>query len=206
MDKSSSLFQLDMRMPVKRARRFLGKRIEGVSLNLPFVSISVRPDDIERRVAREIVIRLADKRVLNARECCDKCVDGALASLQEVRSFLVDKQVELGNLADGPLYLIIEFMLEGVRQFLTFQERLGARSNCSFPRGHHRDYFHALELIRGHVYRCLVEVSKIAEIQIPRIADHMRYDTPWQLLGYTTLDEANGMNAQPLPEPGREAG
>lgn len=48
-----------------RERRMVGKRIGDVTLNLPFVSFSVNPKD------REIVIRLKDRRVLSAWECCE---------------------------------------------------------------------------------------------------------------------------------------
>jgi hypothetical protein len=41
--------------------------------------------------------------VLSACECCDDCIDRALASLQEIRRTLVDKQVELYDILDGPI-------------------------------------------------------------------------------------------------------
>jgi len=63
-------FQLDLSALISRMRR-LPKAVDGVSLNFPFVRVSVKPQGLERRVAREVVIRLADRRVLNAFECCD---------------------------------------------------------------------------------------------------------------------------------------
>lgn len=96
-------FQFDLSTLIQQARRTFQKRVKGVSVSLPFVRFSVRPDDRERRVAREIVIRMADRRVLNAVECCDGCIDQALASLQEIRSLLVDKLVDLADLTDGAL-------------------------------------------------------------------------------------------------------
>lgn len=74
-------FKLDMTSLLARARRHMGD----VTINLPFISFGVSPDDQERRVAREVVIRLKDRRVLSAWECCDNCIDNALASLQEIR-------------------------------------------------------------------------------------------------------------------------
>jgi hypothetical protein len=173
---------------VRKARRHTKKRVDGVTINLPFVSFSVRPDDLEQKIAREIVIRLANKRVLNAFECCDSCVEKALASLQEIRSLLVDKQVELSGQTDGAVYLIVEFMLEAIRQFFTFEEGLRT-ANPSFPgefhsRMHRTDlepYFAALEMLRGHLFRCLNQVAVIADTTIPKIADHMRYENAWQL-------------------------
>jgi len=185
-------FQFEVASLVQKARRQLHKRVEGVTINLPFVSFSVRPDDLERKVAKEVVIRLADKRVLNAFECCDSCIEKALASLREIRSLIVDKQVDLANLTDGSLYLILEFMLEGIRQFFTFEEQLRTDVD-DFPgalraRMHRHDlqpYFAALEMLRGHLYRCMTQVAAIADIPIPRIADNMRYDTSWQIEAYS---------------------
>jgi len=162
-------------------------KVDGVSIELPFLSVTVSADDVERRVAREVVIRLADKRVLNAFECCDNCIEAAIASLQEIRSLLVDKQVELSSHHDGALYLILEVMLEGIRQFLTFEQRLG-RSPAS-----RQSYFAALEMLRGHLFRSLSQVASIAQMEIPKIPDHMRYNGAWQVEAYVEpeLSEAD---------------
>lgn len=184
-------FKFDVSGLVQKARRHVKKRVDGVTINLPFISFSVRPDDLEQKAAREIVIRLANKRVLNAFECCDSCVEKALASLQDIRSLLVEKQVDLSGQADGAVYLIMELMLEAIRQFFTFEEGLRA-STPNFPGAIHtrihRDdlepYFAALEMLRGHLFRCLNQVAIIADITIPKIAEHMRYDNAWQLDAY----------------------
>ena len=98
--------------------------MDGVSINLPFLTLNVRPDDLEREVAREVVIRLADRRVLNWFECCDHCIEKAIESLQDIRSKLVEKQVAMTKMTNSPIYLLVEFMLEEIRQFLTFEQRL----------------------------------------------------------------------------------
>ena len=68
-------FRFDVRTLVAGARRKLNTRVGSVSINLPFLKFNVEPDDLEQRVAREIVIRMADRRVLNAFECCDNRQD-----------------------------------------------------------------------------------------------------------------------------------
>lgn len=125
-------FRFDMKDIVGRAKRRFGKHVGDVTLNLPFISIAVSPKDKERQVARELVIRLADRRVLSAWECCDNCIDDALKSLGEIRGILVDKQVELADLRDGPLYLLIDAMALGIRQFMTYEELLN-RDNDAPP-------------------------------------------------------------------------
>ncbi len=184
-------FKFNVTDLVDKARRHINSRVDGITINLPFISFSVSPDNLEQKVAKEIVIRLSDKRVLNAFECCDGCVEQALASLQEIRSLLVDKQVELSGQTDGALYLLLELMLEGIRQFFTFEQQLQT-SNANFPgdlqtrfrRQKLQPYFSALEMLRGHLFRCLTQVSSVAEIQIPKIAENMRYDEAWQLEAY----------------------
>lgn len=184
-------FQFDLSALLQKARRTFQKRVEGVSISLPFVSFSVRPEDRERRVAREVVIRLADRRVLNAFECCDGCIDQALASLQEIRSLLVDQQVELADLTDGPLYLLLDVMREGIRQFLTFEQQLATQGSSERPPDPHRRhedqalYFAGLEALRAHLHRSLLQVAAIADVEIPGIAAHMRYDPAWTLEAYT---------------------
>ena len=64
-------FKFDLRKLLTRARQQINDRVSGVSINLPFLTFSVQPEATETKVAKEIVIRLADRRVLNAFECCD---------------------------------------------------------------------------------------------------------------------------------------
>lgn len=170
-------FKFDLSALLGRIRR-LPVAVDGVSLSVPFLSVSIKPLDVERRVAREVVIRLADRRVLNAFECCDDCIDRALSSLQEIRRLLVDKQVELSDRPESPLYLLLELMAEAVRQFFTFEQRLDRRFESR------EAYFSALEMLRAHVHRVLLQVAKIADTDIPKIAQNMRYDEAWQLEAY----------------------
>lgn len=186
-------FRFDFSQLIATARRKLNNRVDGITISFPFVSVTVCPDDLEQQVAREIVIRMADRRVLNSFECCDGCIDNALESLQKIRAELVNQQVSLSKATDGPLYLLIEFMLESIRQFLTFEQRLHGRSkhhprrrdpDFRRPRENRDVYFAALEMLRGHLYRCLAQVAAIAKIEIPKIADAMRYDASWQIEAY----------------------
>jgi hypothetical protein len=201
--REEPLFRFDLTGLVQRARREFTRRTDGVSvtLSLPFLSFTAAPVDIERRVAREIVVRLSDRRVLSAKECCDTCIDQALESLQSIRSVLVDKQVELSHLSDGPLYLLLEAMLEGVRQFLTFEQRLSAskgdwdyaghrhfRRQSAYRQGRAHDqreaYFAALETLRGHLSRCLGQVAVIADVELPSGGMVGTYRDAWPLEAY----------------------
>lgn len=188
-------FKFDFRSLLKKARRKLNTRIGEVTINLPFLSFSVNPDDLEKQVAKEIVIRLADKRVLNAFECCDNCIDRALSSLQEIRRFLVDKQVELSVALDSPLYLLTELQVEAIRQFLTFEQQLNQNDfqDPALVESHQdfrhspfirEQYFAALEMLRAHLHHCLFQIANIANIEIPKTSTGMHYDEAWQLESY----------------------
>jgi hypothetical protein len=78
MRNATPPFRFDLRKPLA-AFRGLPVALEGVSLTLPFLSVTIKPDDRERRIAREVVIRMADRRVLNAFECCDNCGSSRLS-------------------------------------------------------------------------------------------------------------------------------
>ena len=191
-------FKLDLTDLLARARRQVTGRLGDVTLNLPFISIAVSPRDMERQFAREIVIRLRDRRVLSAWECCDNCIDNALASLRGIRKTLVDKQVELAELQDGPLYLLLDAMGAGIRQFMTFEELL--RRDTDAPRhprfGEFRRppdtrqaYFDALEVLRGHLSRCLGQIATIAGMPVPNEGLIANYQGPWQLDAYQAPPE-----------------
>lgn len=184
-------FKFDIADIVRRLRR-LPVTVDGkVTITLPFVEVSIKPDKTERKVAREVVIRLADRRVLTSAECCDGCIDKALTSLQEIRQTLVDKQVELAEKTDTALYVLLDSIRDSIRQFLTFQQRLndgGAdHKNSEFyrPSQSRELYFAALEMLRAHIHRTLLQVAKIADMPgIPGLDGHMSYDEPWQLDAY----------------------
>lgn len=59
-------FQFDMSELIQRGGTFLNNRVGDVTVSLPFVSFGVSPKDKERQIARELVIRLRDRRVLSA--------------------------------------------------------------------------------------------------------------------------------------------
>jgi hypothetical protein len=189
-------FKFDMTDVLKRMRRIASKRLGNVTLSLPFVSVTVNPKDREKQIAREVVIRLKDRRVLTASECCDNCIDQALNSLQEIRKLLVDKQVELADVRDGPLFLLVDAMTTGIRQFLTFEQHLHAPTQrlIGKPRlGFGRDremqqaYFDALEILRGHLSRCLGQLCVIADIDVPKGGMIETYQGEWQIGAYKSL-------------------
>ena len=179
-------FKFEINSILERLRN-LPVSLDGVKITMPFVQVSVKPDDIERRVAREVVIHLADRRVLNASECCDDCIDKALKSLQEIRQIVVDRQVELSGKTDSVLYLLLDSIRDAIAQFLTFEQRLSKNSERDGKRREFQNreiYFAGLEMLRAHIYRTLLQVSRIAGTEIPGIAENMRYDTSWLLDAY----------------------
>jgi hypothetical protein len=105
----------------------------------------------------------------------------------------VAKQVEISDVADGPLYLLIDAIALGIRQFLTYEELLKRRDDA-LPhrhfRGFHRPadtrqtYFDALEVLRGHLSRCLGQIAILAGMEAPTDGLIAHYQGPWQLEAY----------------------
>jgi hypothetical protein len=62
-------FKFDLADLLARARRQVSGNVGDVTLNLPFVSFAISPKDRESQIARELFIRLRDRRVLSAWEC-----------------------------------------------------------------------------------------------------------------------------------------
>jgi hypothetical protein len=85
MKSEKTPFTFDLGDVLARTRRHFANHFGSLTVSLPFFSFSVNPKDREKQIAREIVIRLKDRRVLSAWECCDNCIDRAVASLQEIR-------------------------------------------------------------------------------------------------------------------------
>jgi len=191
-------FKFDLSEALDRLRAAAQNHIGDITLNLPFVSFSVSASAKEKQMAQELYIRLKDRRVLSATECCDNCIDQALSSLSEIRTLLVDKQVELADCQEAPLYALIDVMRDGIRQFLTFEQRLkwadglpprSAISDFRRPEDVTQAYFDGLGILRGHLARCLEQIAAIADMTFPETGVLANYRGAWQLEAYEPLPE-----------------
>jgi hypothetical protein len=45
-------------------------------------------------------------------------------------------------------------------------------------------------MLRAHIHRVLIQIARIADTDIPKIAKNMRYDEAWQLEAYERPDPA----------------
>lgn len=150
-------FKININDHYNRAKKLKNNvNIEGVTINLPFISINLSASNEEQKIAREIIIRLRDKRVLNSKECCENCIDNSLKSIMEIRQFLVDKQVEIKKV-DSTLFLLVDFALFGIKKFLSYTETFNPTKNKN-------EYFDALHIIRGHLLRTLDQIAKLADL------------------------------------------
>ena len=137
------------------------KRIEspnGISITIPFYEFNFLPNEDEIKIAKEVIIRLRGRRVLNSRECCDNCIERALESISKIRYELVELQVKLSDL-ESPLFLLLDFAIHGIKRFLTYTEYYKPRENM-------QKYFEALAVIRGHLLRTITEIAKIGSVEV----------------------------------------
>ena len=74
------------------------KNESDLAISIPFYEFHFTPNEEEISVAKETIIRLRGRRVLNSSECCDNCIERALESLNKIRYELVDLQVKLNDL------------------------------------------------------------------------------------------------------------
>jgi len=183
--------RIDVRGLKARARRWIKKRVTSGEINLGFITFQMETNDPERTGARELVIRLRDKRVFNASDCCDDCVKNSIESLQDVRQILVEAQVQLANLHEGQLFWLMDYVLVTLKAFLTWEER----SRAGHPHGdnpdqHYRDrdrtdaYIRQLDVVRAHTRAAFAAFAAIAEMDL-------------QNLPGGQLDEALALTAQP---------
>ena len=117
--------------------------------------------------------------------------------MQDLRAKLVDQQLRLVN-ESGALSNLIDLMLTAIRQFLTFEQRLSASSSAKgdgrneWYRGAsiRSEYFGALEMLRGHLSRCLGQVATVAGMALPNDGLVVGYQGPWPLEAYVAVDPA----------------
>jgi hypothetical protein len=197
MRSGANLFQFEIEPALRDLAGGADSRPGAQALALPFLTVHVHPSAKERDVAAEIVLRVGDKRVLNAQECCDGCIDSALSSLQEIRARLVDARVALAG-EKGALSGLVELMLTAMRQFLTFEQRLPRNKAPRRPGDEfYRDsevrqaYFDTLEQLRGHLSRCLGAAAAMAGMNQPSDGLIAGYAGPWPAEAYVPFDPAS---------------
>jgi len=127
--------------------------------------------------------------------------------LKAIRQFIVDKEVELADLKDGPLFLLLDTMAAGIRQFMTFEELL-RREDDAPPKlrfeNYHRSadvrqgYFDGLEILRRHPSCSLTQIAVIAGMPVPSDGIIANYQGPWQLDAYK---EPTPLMAPPAHDP-----
>lgn len=188
-------FNFDVSDVIARALRSLPASDTAIAFMLPYVTVLAVPSPLERRVANELLIRLSDRRALSSRECCDNCINEALRSLQEIRSILLERRIELADEQEGILNQIIDLMLAAIRQFLTFEQRLASAciakpdtaNEFNRSEGDCQTYFDALEQLRGHLSRCLGQIAVVAGLSVPSDGFIAGYQGPWEMQAYEPL-------------------
>jgi hypothetical protein len=158
-----------------------------ITINFPGFSVPISINNKQKNIAREIIIFVRDKRVLSSTECCTNCINYSLISLMNIRTFLVEKQMNIKNV-DTALFLLIDFALSGIRGFMTYTEGI---ENIDQNR---ETYFYALNIIRGHLLRVFDEIIKIAEIP-DKFGCRLDFVATWQkdlyVLNYSNNDSCD---------------
>lgn len=196
MNHTIEPLRFDLRKLIANGRGQLNKHVTGAQIRVPGFTFIVSPIDPEVRVARQLVVWLADRRVLKSQECCDNCIDNSLKSLLKIRENLVQRQVELADHSDGVLFFLIEFTVQGLRQFLTYEERLKAKfidkpgdPQCPpdfyRPRELRNHYFAALKVLRAHIAGATAQIAIIAGVALPSIPQYLRVQS-WDDASYKT--------------------
>jgi hypothetical protein len=162
---------------LSRAQHWVDAAHSTGTVNAGFVSFALVVDDAERVAARPLVIRLRDKRVFNADDCCEGCVTNSISSLQEVRKALVDVQVGLADQRDGQLFWVLDWMLAVIRAFLTWEERVRATDDGVREASEHyrsmdrtRHTIDQLDVVRAHLRVALNAIANVASLDVPVLA------------------------------------
>lgn len=141
----------------KRLNKYSRKiKVDSISVRFPGISISLSPTKQEKLIAKEIIVFIRHKRVIDSKECCDTCIKNSLQSLLEIKNFLVIKQMEITDV-ESPLFLLTDFALFGINKFLTYTERFDPDLN-------REQYFEALNILRGHLIRTFDQIAVVAKL------------------------------------------
>ena len=138
--------------------------VSGINLSFPFsagITISIKPQ--ERDVAKETIVVLVNRRILNAAECCASCSQQSITSLKEMKSDLIQIEKKLTGSINGPLFYFIDSIVNGINQFLKYIEDYNFIETFNLNRD---TYFQSFNIIRNHIVQCLYQIAKIADFEI----------------------------------------
>ena len=100
-------------------------------------------------------------------------------------------------------------MVMGIRQFLTFEQRLSTNAKSMRRKGSEagrhfgeaqQDYFDGLEILRGHLSRCLGQIAAISGMEMPTNGIIENYRGAWQIEAYKAPDWLTVQKAQNAAE------
>ena len=95
MTHKTNVYELKYRIP-KHYVRIISKRqkkadIDNLSVSFPFaISASFKFEGSIIDIAKETIITLIDRRILNSKECCANCINKSIDSLKEIKSDLIN--------------------------------------------------------------------------------------------------------------------
>jgi hypothetical protein len=163
--KIVSVFFLKNKEPrIKSASIEKGISITSLTLSFPFrAGITVSINSKEKDIAKEAIIMLVNRRILNASECCPSCSQQSIDSLKEIKSDLIQIEKKLINSVNGSLFYFIDSIISGVNQFLKYIEDNNFMETFPLNR---EIYFEGFNIIRNHIVQCLYQISKIADYEI----------------------------------------
>lgn len=150
--------------------------VDAVSISIPFgIKFNVTPTKNEVKTAKETILTLIDRRILNSKECCANCIKKSVESLKEIKSDLIQIKIGLVDCMNSSLYYFIDYIIISINSFTDFIER-----NHINEEEHKIIYFDGLEKIRKHIALCMIEISKIGKISIDRkIFAFQQQDNLW---------------------------
>jgi len=139
-------------------------KMESIGLTFPFgISTTLKPQQRDSEIAKEVIVKLIDRRILNSKECCASCIKQSVDSLKKIKSDLIGIKVRLSNRINEPLFYYVDYIVISINAFNDFIERYenDIEQNKVY-------YFDALEKIRNHIANCMYEISKIGHYVISK--------------------------------------
>jgi len=137
-------------------------KFESLSVNVPFLNVSFKiTDDLEKDIANEILIRSEDKRFLTSWQCCISCTKNAIDSVLEYRRFLIDQKVKLSEIKNSQLMAIVDYLLQGIREFLSLSEKRDIYGDQKY-------LSEQLEILRNNILAALYKFCSDTKIDYPK--------------------------------------
>jgi hypothetical protein len=192
LSENDTKFVIDVSELVGRAVEIENISNGQISISLPYVDIKVAVSDEEQVMANNLMTLITESILLRRLEFTDNNLLYAIASINEIDKLISGLKLDLLPNRLSILSIIFDLINIGIRLFHNlenpYKDEMIRKNYGLAPfeiSSETRERYSSLiRILRGHINRCIIQISAIASYDLPIDNLLTKYSKPWPLVHY----------------------